>query len=257
MNNLSPLINILNKSIRITGKRIIRDFGEIEKLQSSIKKTETYAEITRKNLEKDIHEILRNIKPNLNISSFQDSNDENIWITDLADSQKNFSRGFDNFFINISLKEDNEIKTCVIYNPIKDEIFNFQSGLGGYKNDFRIRVSERRKLNESIISFYCCANHVVESCILGEIRQLIKKVNIETRESGSIFSDLCDIASGKIECVFLPITNVDLKNNLTLILSETGGIINELILQDQKIYIVSNKYIGKIIKEMIENKYEN
>ena len=49
-------------------------------------------------------------KTNLNISSFQDSDDENIWIIDLADSQKNFSRGFDNFFI-ISLKEDNEIKT--------------------------------------------------------------------------------------------------------------------------------------------------
>ncbi len=257
MNNLSPLINILNKSIRISGKKIIRDFGEIEKLQSSIKKTEKYAEITRQNLENEVQEILKKIKPNINISSFEESEGENIWITDLTNSQKNFSRGIDNFFINISLKENDKISTCVIYNPIKDEIFNFQNGLGGYKNDFRIRVSERKRLNESIISFYSNVNHVFESEIIGKVRNLIKKKNIETRESGSIFSDICDIASGKIECFLLPIANINLKKNLSLILSETGGVMNELILQNQKIYILSNKYIGKIIKEMIENTYED
>ena len=104
MNNLSPLINILNKSIRISGKKIIRDFGELEKLQSSIKKTEKYAEITRQNLENEVQEILKKIKPNINISSFEESEGENIWITDLTNSQKNFSRGIDNFFINISFK---------------------------------------------------------------------------------------------------------------------------------------------------------
>ena len=36
MNTHSPLLNVLNKSIRISGKKLIRDFGEIEKLQSSL-----------------------------------------------------------------------------------------------------------------------------------------------------------------------------------------------------------------------------
>ena len=218
MNNLSPLLNVLNKSIRISGKKIIRDFGEIEKLQSSVKQTEKYAEITRSNLEKEVYQILNKIKPNISISTFQNSKEENAWVTDLIDSPKNFSRGIDNFFINISLKENNKINTCIIYNPIRDEIFYFQNGLGGYKNDYRIRVSERKRLNESIISFYGNVNQVAENCILEKIRQIIKKENIETRESGSLFSDLCNIASGKIECFLLPIFNLDLKNTLSLIL---------------------------------------
>ena len=39
MSFYSPLLNALNKSIRVSGKKIIRDFGEIEKLQNSVKET--------------------------------------------------------------------------------------------------------------------------------------------------------------------------------------------------------------------------
>ena len=50
MNNLSPILNFLNKSIRASGKKIIRDFGEIEKLQGSLKKTENFIKIAKTNL---------------------------------------------------------------------------------------------------------------------------------------------------------------------------------------------------------------
>ena len=55
------------------------------------------------------------------------------------------------------------------------------------------------------------------------------------------------------------LTNQDLRINeqISFIISETGGIFFELEIQEKKFIIASNKYIGKIIKEMIENKYEN
>ncbi len=257
MNNLSPLLNVLQKSIRSSGKKIIRDFDEIEKLQSSVKQTKKFIEITRSNLENDITQTLNRIKPNLSIKHSDEKKEEDCWLINIIDSLKNFSRGIDSFYINISLKEKNKINTSIIYNPIKDEIFYFQNGLGGFKNDYRIRVSERKKLSESIVSIYSVTNEINENYVLEKFRTILKSKNIETRESGSLSHDLCLLVSGKIDCLIYSSKNEEKNSYINLILSESGGIKNELDLLETKFFIVSNKYIGKIIKEMIQNKYES
>ena len=256
MSFYSPLLNALNKSVRVSGKKIIRDFGEIEKLQSSVRETTKFVNIAKSNLHKDIEQILKKLKPNLSIES-KNSDKKDCWILKILDSTTNFSRGIDNFFISISLKENGKINICALFNPIKDENLCFQSGFGAYKNDYRIRVSETKRLNDSISSFFGTKSEIDESIILGEIRQIMKKNKLETRESGSILHEISLIACGKIDCLFFSILDNDMNNQISLILSETGGIFYELELKKKKIFMVSNKYIGKIIKEMIENNYED
>ena len=257
MSNFSPLLNALNKSIRLSGKKIIRDFGEIEKLQSSVRQTEKFAQLAKSKLEKDLHQILKKIKPDFKIITFDDQRDQDCWIIDLIDGSRNFARGIDNFSINISLQENKKIKTNIFYNPIKDETFFFQAGIGGYKNDSRVRVSEKKLFKESIFSFFSKIHQSRENEILCNIKKVVKKEKIATRESGSICSDIGFLASGKIECLIFITSNINLKNQISLVLSETGGVLNTLDLFSEKIYIASNNYIGKITKEMIENNYES
>ena len=256
MSFYSPLLNALNKSVRVSGKKIIRDFGEIEKLQSSVKDTTKFVNIAKSNLHKDIGQILTKLKPNLTVES-KNIDKKDCWILETIENTTNFSRGIDNFFTSISLKENGKINTCILFNPIKDETLCFQSGLGGYKNDYRIRVSETKRLNNSIFSFFCTKNKIDESLILGEIRQITKKNKLETRESGSILHEISLIACGKIDCLFFSTLENDINNQIYLILSETGGVFYEFELKNKKICMASNKYIGKIIKEMIENNYED
>ena len=256
MSFYSPLLNALNKSVRLSGKKIIRDFGEIEKLQSSVKETTKFVDIAKSNLHKNITQILNKLKPNLTIES-KDIDKKDCWILEIIDSKTNFSRGIDNFFISISLKENGKIYICALFNPIKDENLCFESGCGGYRNDYRIRVSETKRLDNSISSFFNTKTGIEQTIILSEIRKIMKKKNLETRESGSIFHEISLIACGKIDCLFFSMNSDDLYNQIALILKETGGIFYELELRKQKIYIASNKYIGKIIKEMIEKNYEN
>ena len=256
MSFYSPLLNALNKSVRVSGKKIIRDFGEIEKLQSSVKETTKFVSIAKSNLNKDINQILKKLRPNLTVES-KNININDCWILEIIDSTTNFSRGIDNFFISISLKENGKIIICVLYNPIKDENLCFQRGSGGYKNDYRIRVSETKRLNNSISSFFGTKTDTDENIILSEIRQIMKKNNLETRESGSILHEISLIACGKIDCLFFTMLNNHINDQISLILSETGGIFYQLELKKKKIYMASNKYIGKIIKEMIENNYED
>ena len=98
MSFYSPLLNALNKSVRLSGKKIIRDFGEIEKLQSSVKETTKFVNIVKSNLNKDITEILKKLRPDLTVES-KNVNIKDCWILQILDSTTNFSRGIDNFFI--------------------------------------------------------------------------------------------------------------------------------------------------------------
>ena len=98
MSFYSPLLNALNKSIRISGKKIIRDFGEVEKLQSSVKETTKFVSIVKSNLNKDITQILKKLRPDLTVES-KNVNIKDCWILQILDSTTNFSRGIDNFFL--------------------------------------------------------------------------------------------------------------------------------------------------------------
>ena len=256
MSDISPLLNILNKSLRLSGKKLIRDFDELEKLQSSLKQTEKFVNISLSGLEKEIVEVLNKVKPNLKIEKNQNIFENDCWIIDLTDCKANFERAVDDFCFNVSLKKDNKISCCVLYNPINDENFYFQKGSGGFKNNFRIRVSEKKRIKESRFSFFSNPNEVENSLLIGEIRNLFKKEKIETRESGSIYSDVSLLSSGKIDCLVFSSKNKSQLEIISLILSETGGVFTEFSLSGEFFYIASNKYIGKIAKEMIENKYD-
>ena len=62
----------------------------------------------------------------------------------------------------------------------------------------------------------------------------MKKNNIETRESGSMMHEISLIACGKIDCLFFTMLDNDIKNQISLILAETGGIFDQLELKKKK-----------------------
>ena len=72
------------------------------------------------------------------------------------------------------------------------------------------------------------------------------------RELGSLNYDLCDLASGKIDCAIFVNPTKKLEIVLNLILSESGGRLNISEFKESKIFICSNKVIEKTVKEMVE-----
>ena len=109
MSDISPLLNILNKSLRLSGKKLNRDFDELEKLQSSLKQTEKFVNISLSGLEKEIVEVLNKVKPNLKVEKNLNILEDDCWIIDLTDCKANFERAVDDFCFNVSLKKDNKI----------------------------------------------------------------------------------------------------------------------------------------------------
>ena len=196
MNSISPNLNIMIKASEKASKILIRDFGEVEKLQISVKGPSDFVSNADTKAEKIIINELMKAKKNYSILSEEcgskiNSDSENIWIIDPIDGTTNFLHGVPHFAISIALKSDNEIVSGVIYDPIKDEIFTAEKGNGAYLNNKRMRVSSRSKLKDCMI---CTGGPRPESknkeLALQEYAKFSSKVLIPIRKLGSASLDM-------------------------------------------------------------------
>ncbi len=256
MSNISPLLNILSKSTRQIGKTIIRDFVEIEKLDNSSKGKLDFVKKSIGNLKEKIIKNLIKIKKEFKIRSINDFEDTDCWVLDTIDNPINFSRGLSDFCICIALKEKNEISTCIIYSPIYDDIYYFQNGTGGYQNDLRIRVSMKKSIIDTCVGIFKKYNSIDDNESINIIRSKLTENSIEIRELGSNYLGCCYVGNGKYDTSIIVNPSPNQLSINSLIMRETGGIVHKIDSRDSNIYLFGNKYIGKFLKEMIENKDE-
>ena len=151
MNSISPELNLMIKACEKASKSIIRDFGEIEKLQVSIKGPHDFVSNADIKAEKIIIEELSKSKKKYSFLSeeigfLEKEKKESIWIIDPIDGTLNFLHGIPHFAISIGLKVEEDIVAGIIYDPIKDEMFYAEKNNGAFLNNKRIRVSKKKKL---------------------------------------------------------------------------------------------------------------
>ena len=128
MNSISANLNIMIKASEKASKILIRDFGEIEKLQVSKKGPSDFVTNSDLKAEKIIIEELRKAKPNYSIISEENGiennkDTNNTWIIDPIDGTINFLHGVPHFAISIGLKTNDEIVAA------SDAFFPFVDGI--------------------------------------------------------------------------------------------------------------------------------
>ena len=149
MNSISANLNVMIKASEKASKILIRDFGEVEKLQVSVKGPSDFVSNADIKTEKIIINELMKSKKNYSIISEEggskiNSDTENVWIIDPIDGTTNFLHGVPHFAISIALKSNNEIVSGLIYDPIKDEMFYAEKNNGAFFNNQRIKVSKKK-----------------------------------------------------------------------------------------------------------------
>ena len=224
MNSISANLNIMIKAAEKASKTLIRDFGEIEKLQVSIKGPTDFVSNADLKAEKIIIEELKNARPYYSIISEEEGSEtnkdkNNTWIIDPIDGTTNFLHGVPHFAISIALRTGNEIVSGLIYDQIKDEMFYAEKENGSFVNNQRIRVSKKRELN---------------SCLFATGGNFKNEIDLTLRRSGSAALDLAYVAAGRYDGYFQNDLNLwDIAAGI-IILKEAGGIINEIDLSQNK-----------------------
>ena len=254
----SANINVMVKACRKAAKILIRDFGEIENLQVSVKGPGDFVTASDKKVEKILIEELQKARPNYSILSEEIgkiNNDESFkWIIDPIDGTANFLHGIPHFAISIGLEHDGEIICGIIYDPIKDEMFVAEKGNGSYLNNQRIRVSSRSKLENCII-FTGGPKIGVKNreLFLKEYNNVSSKVPTTIRKLGSASLDMAYVAAGRCDVFWQrDLKYWDIAAGIILV-RESGGFVTDF--KGEKGYM-QNKTIlvtnSKINNEMIE-----
>ena len=254
----SANINVMVKACRKASKTLIRDFGEVEKLQVSLKGPGDFVTASDKKVEKIIIEELQKARPDYSILSEEVgeiNKDESFrWIIDPIDGTANFLHGIPHFAISIGLEHNKAIICGIIYDPIKDEMFIAEKGNGSYLNNQRMRVSSRSKLKDCII-FTGGPKQNAENreLALKEYNNFSSKVLIPIRKLGSASLDMAYVAAGRCDGFWQRNLNYwDVAAGIILV-KESGGFVTDF--SGESSYI-QNKTIlvtnSKINNEMIE-----
>ena len=136
------------KACEKASKILIRDFGEIEKLQVSKKGPLDFVTNSDLKAEKIIIEELKKARPNYSIISeengIENNKDKNnTWIIDPIDGTVNFLHGIPHFAISVALRSNENIVSGLIFDPIKNEMFFAEKENGAFFNNHRIKVSKK------------------------------------------------------------------------------------------------------------------
>ena len=220
MNSISPNLNLMIKACEKASKIIIRDFGEIEKLQVSKKGPKDFVTKTDKRVEKILLEELSKSKKNYSFITEEtgkilNKNKSNFWIIDPIDGTTNFLHGVPHFAISVALQINDEIVIGLIFDPIKNEIFYAEKNNGSYMNNNRIRVSKKTNLDECL---FASNNDGVKS--------IYPKLN--TRNTGCAALDLAYVGCGRFDGYFHNNINIWDVAAGKIIIDEAGGKVNDI-----------------------------
>ena len=194
----SAHMNVMVEAAEKAGRALVRDFGEVEQLQVSRKGPGNFVSTADHKAEKIVRDVLTKARPKYGFlmeeSGETKGEDPSCrWVVDPLDGTMNFLHGIPHWCVSIALEKDGELVAGVIYDPVKDELFWAEKGLGAYLNNRRIQVSGRNSLSEAAIALHHAAYEHIDG-----LPALIKSGTI-IRNMGSTCLDLAYVAAGRLD----------------------------------------------------------
>jgi myo-inositol-1(or 4)-monophosphatase len=223
---------------RKAGRALKRDFGEVEKLQVSLKGPANFVSAADRRAEETLYAELSKARPGYGFLGEEEGKREgadktHTWIVDPLDGTTNFLHGIPQFCISIGLEREGTVVAGVIYNPANEELFVAERGKGAFLNDQRIRVAARKRLSDAVIA--CGLPHLGRGDIaLGhrETASVQEKV-AGLRRFGAAALDLAWVAAGRFDGYWeRDLQPWDLAAGL-LMVREAGGFVSDCDGADQ------------------------
>jgi len=189
---------------RKAARSLVRDFGEVERLQVSLKGPANFVSAADRRAEETLRTELTKARPGYGFlgeegGHHEGSDKTHTWIVDPLDGTTNFLHGIPQFAISIALDREGTIVAGVVFNPVTDELYTAERGKGAFLNDRRLRVAARTRLAESVIG--CALPHHGRGD-LEQFRRELEAVQPQVaglRRFGAAALDLAYVAAGRLD----------------------------------------------------------
>lgn len=268
----SPHIQIMIQAARKASRALVRDFGEVERLQVSKKGLADFVTNADQRSERIIKEELQSLRPNYGFlleesGEIQGTDpDGHRFIVDPLDGTTNFIHGIPFVAIAIALEKINlqgkpEIIAAVVEAPILQETYYAEKGSGawlerghlhGNPKRERLRVAQRRNIDEAVLLAACSQyggskQHQAIERLKGKLGGI--------RAMGSSALELAYIAAGRGDIYFQHQEKPwDLATGILLV-REAGGIVTDMTLGSAMLeegsILASNDILHEKISQLV------
>lgn len=153
---MHPMLNIAVRAARVAGNIIARGFENRDELDTQSKGANDFVTRIDKEAEQAIISKIKQSYPDHAFhgeeSGKQGSDETFTWIIDPLDGTTNFIKGIPHFCVSIALLHKGRLDQAVVFDPIRGELFTASRGAGAQLNGYRIRASQRKDLNQTILA---------------------------------------------------------------------------------------------------------
>jgi myo-inositol-1(or 4)-monophosphatase len=254
---MHPILNVATKAAREAGKIINRASQDVGSLKIQTKDYNDFVSEVDRSAEDAIISILKEAYPTHGFfgeeSGKTNVDAESIWIIDPLDGTTNFLHNFPCYCVSIALQERGVLTQAVIYDPVHNDLFTATKGRGAFLNDKRIRVTNRSKLQDSLISTgFPFKDFSYLDTYLEIFKDMAKKTS-GLRRPGSAALDLAYVAAGYTDGFFeINLSPWDIAAG-ALLVQEAGGIVgdfegNESWLRTGNIVAGNPKVFGQMLQ---------
>jgi myo-inositol-1(or 4)-monophosphatase len=229
----SALLNVMVGAARKAGRALKRDFGEVEKLQVSLKGPANFVSAADKRAEDILYQELARARPGYGFLGEEGGRREgadktHTWIVDPLDGTSNFLHGIPQFAVSVALEREGTIVAGVIYNPANDELYTAERGKGAFLEDQRLRVAGRQRLLDAVVA--CALPHHGRGDLelfRKEFAAVQDKV-AGLRRFGAAALDLAWVAAGRLDAYWeRNLSPWDMAAGL-LMVREAGGFVSDI-----------------------------
>ena len=260
----SPLITVITAAIRKAAKGVVRDFGEVDKLQISRKGAANFVTNADMRTDKILIEELQKARPKFGFLTEESGvignpNVTHRFVIDPIDGTTNFIHAIPYISISVGAQQRDakgqwETFAGVVYDPIHDEIFSAELKAGAYMNNQRLRVSSRkedlllstsspRKGREGYAQTIKAYERVIDS-------------GATVRCSGSAALDLAYVAAGRLDGIWYQRLNSWDMVAGALIVKEAGGSVSAIngdanVTDGIGSIMATNGHIHRMLQELL------
>lgn len=228
---MHPILINAVKAAREAGRIINRASQDVGSLNVRSKTVNDFVSEVDQAAEQAIIDILKDAYPDhgfLGEESGKTNQDaENIWIIDPLDGTTNFLHNYPFYCVSIALQQKGVLTQAVIYDPVRNDLFTATKGRGAFLNDKRIRVTNRSKLQDGLISTgFPFRDFTHLDTYMDMLKDMIQKTR-GIRRPGSAALDLAYVAAGFTDGFFeINLSTWDIAAG-GLLVQEAGGIVGD------------------------------
>jgi myo-inositol-1(or 4)-monophosphatase len=197
-----PILVTAIRAARKAGDIINRNIDRVNEIRVGSKGPHDFVTEVDQRAEAAIVEVIQRAYPDHGILAEEGTRIEDReyeWIIDPLDGTTNFIHGVPSLAVSIGIRRQQRLEHAVVYDPLRNELFSASRGGGAHLNDRRLRVTQRRELDDSLIA---TGFPFRDFSYLDEYLAIIKSLMQKTaglRRAGSAALDLAYVAAGRYD----------------------------------------------------------